>query len=88
MGNGYMVFDNGVRGFLRGTPTGAAPWEFDLIGTEGRVRSLAQGMETQYYCWVPGGPRGRGLPARALFPPTDKHPQHGSCSHRRSCSNV
>lgn len=72
MGNGYMVFDNGVRGFLRGTPTGAAPWEFDLIGTEGRVRSLAQGMETQYYRWVPGGPRGRSLPARAPFPlPTD-----------------
>ena len=68
MGNGYMVFDNGVRGFLRGTPTGAAQWEFDLIGTEGRVRSLAQGMETQYYRWVPGGPRGRNLPARAPFP--------------------
>ena len=68
MGNGYMVFDNNVRGFLRGTPTGAAQWEFDLIGTEGRVRSLAQGMETQYYRWVPGGPRGRNLPARAPFP--------------------
>ena len=68
MGNGYMAFDNGVRGFLRGTPTGAAQWEFDLIGTEGRVRSLAQGMETQYYRWVPGGPRGRNLPARAPFP--------------------
>ena len=68
MGNGYMAFNNGVRGFLRGTPTGAAQWEFDLIGTEGRVRSLAQGMETQYYRWVPGGPRGRNLPARAPFP--------------------
>jgi predicted dehydrogenase len=68
MGNGYMAFDNGVRGFLRGTPTGAAPWEFDLIGTEGRVRSLAQGMETQYYRWVTGGLRGQGLPARAPFP--------------------
>ncbi len=68
MGNGYMAFDNGARGFLRGTPTGAAPWEFDVIGTEGRVRSLAQGMETQYYRWVPGGLRGRGLPARAPFP--------------------
>ena len=77
MGNGYMVFDNGVRGFLRGTPTGAAPWEFDLIGTEGRVRSLAQGMETQYYCWVPGGPRDRGLPARAPFPLPTNVPSMG-----------
>ena len=68
MGNGYLAFDNGARGFLRGTPTGAAPWEFDLIGTEGRIRSLAQGMETQYYRWVPGGLRDQGLPARAPFP--------------------
>ena len=77
MGNGYMVFDNGVRGFLRGTPTGAAQWEFDLIGAEGRVRSLAQGMETQYYRWVPGGPRGRNLPARAPFPLPTSVPSMG-----------
>lgn len=77
MGNGYMVFDNGVRGFIRGTATGAAPWEFDLIGTEGRVRSLAQGMETQYYRWVPGGPRGRNLPARAPFPLPTSVPSMG-----------
>ena len=68
MGNGYLAFDSGVRGFLRGMPTGLAPWEFDLIGTEGRVRSLAQGMETQYYRWTPGGLRDEGLPARAPFP--------------------
>ena len=77
MGNGYMVFNNGVRGFLRGTHTGAAQWEFDLIGTEGRVRSLAQGMETQYYRWVPGGPRGRNLPARAPFPLPTSIPSMG-----------
>ncbi len=77
MGNGYMAFDHGARGFLRGTPTGAAPWEFDLIGTEGRVRSLAQGMETQYYCWVPGGLRDQGLPARAPFPLPTKIPSTG-----------
>lgn len=68
MGSGYLAFKNGVRGFLRTTPTGAAPWEFDLIGTEGRVRSLAQGMETLYYRWVPGGLRDQGLPAQAPFP--------------------
>lgn len=77
MGNGYLAFDNGVRGFLRGTPTGAAPWEFDVIGTEGRVRSLAQGMETQYYCRVPGGLRGQGLPARAPFPLPTNIPSMG-----------
>ena len=43
MGNGYLAFDNGVRGYIRAMPTGAAQWEFDLIGTEGRVRSLGNG---------------------------------------------
>ena len=68
MGNGYLAFNNGVRGYIRAMPTGAAPWEFDLIGTEGRVRSLANGTDTQYYRWVPGGLRDEGLPARAPFP--------------------
>ena len=67
-GNGYLAFDNGVRCFLRAMPTGIAPWEFDVIGTEGRVRSLANGAETQYYSWVQGGLRDEGLPARAPFP--------------------
>ena len=68
MGNGYLAFDNGVRGYIRSMPTGTAPWEFDLIGTEGRVRSLSNGADTQYYRWVPGGLRDEGLPARAPFP--------------------
>ena len=67
-GNGYLAFDNGARGYIRAMPTGTAPWEFDLIGTEGRVRSLANGTDTQYYRWVPGGLRDEGLPARAPFP--------------------
>lgn len=67
-GNGYLAFDNGVRGYLRSMPTGIAPWEFDLIGTEGRVRSLGNGTDTQYYRWVHGGLRDEGLPARAPFP--------------------
>ena len=68
MGNGYLAFDSGVRGYIRSMPTGTAPWEFDLIGTEGRVRSLANGTDTQYYRWVRGGLREEGLPARAPFP--------------------
>ncbi len=67
-GNGYLAFDNGARGFIRAMPTGTAQWEFDLIGTEGRVRSLANGADTQFYRWVPGGLRDEGLPARAPFP--------------------
>ena len=40
MGNGYLVFDNGVRAYLRSTSCGAAPWEVDVIGTTGRIRSV------------------------------------------------
>lgn len=68
MGNGYLAFDNGVRGFLRGMPTGMAPWEFDVIGTEGRIRSLADSLETQLYRWVEGGLRNQGVPAQGPFP--------------------
>lgn len=68
MGNGYLAFDNGVRGFIRGLPTGLAPWEFDLIGTEGRVRSMAEGLEREFSRWGVGGPRGRPIPAQSPFP--------------------
>ncbi len=32
-GNGYLAFDNGARGYLRSTDTGAANWEVDVVGT-------------------------------------------------------
>ena len=68
MGNGYLAFDNGVRSYLRGLPCGAASWDFDVIGTEGRVRSLAGALEFELTQMHPGGPRGSGLPARIPFP--------------------
>ena len=68
MGNGYLAFDNGVRGYIRGMPCGAANWEIDVIGEQGRVRSLAQGLEFEHYQMVSGGPRDRGLPAKVPFP--------------------
>ena len=67
-GNGYLVFDNGVRCFLRSLPCGVASWEVDVIGTQGRVRSLANCQEFELICLAPGGPRGRGVPARQPFP--------------------
>ncbi|MDA0336068.1 MAG: Gfo/Idh/MocA family oxidoreductase [bacterium] len=68
MGNGYLAFDNGVRAYLRSTPTGQASWEIDVIGTEQRVRSLAGGLDWELWRTVPGGPRGGGVPARIPFP--------------------
>lgn len=68
MGNGYLAFDNGVRAYLRGMPTGVASWEFDVLGTEGRVRLVAGCLELELTKLVPGGPRNRGMPAKVPFP--------------------
>ena len=39
MGNGYLVFDNGVRAFVRSMEAGGATWDFDVIGEDGRIRT-------------------------------------------------
>lgn len=68
MGNGYLAFDNGVRGYIRGMPCGTAQWEIDVIGTEGRFRSSANGQGVEFFRMAPGGPRGRDVPASVPFP--------------------
>jgi predicted dehydrogenase len=68
MGNGYLAFDNGVRGFIRGMPTGLAQWEVDVIGTKGRFRSSDGGQSVSYFKFTDGGPRGRQVPAEVPFP--------------------
>ena len=67
-GNGYLAYDNGVRAFLRGMPCGAASWDFEVIGTEGRIRSSTHGQDFEYYKMIPGGIRGGKLPARVPYP--------------------
>ena len=67
-GNGYLVFDNGVRGYLRSTACGAAPWEVDVIGTSGRIRSVNNAETFELIRMIPGGRRGRGVPAQCPFP--------------------
>jgi predicted dehydrogenase len=68
MGNGYLAFDNGVRAYMRGMPTGVASWEFDIIGTQKRVRTSPNALEFELLQNITGGPRGRGLTARSPFP--------------------
>ena len=68
MGNGYLVFDNGVRAYLRSTSCGAAPWEVDVIGTSGRIRSINNAEKFELIRVLPGGRRGRGVPATCPFP--------------------
>ena len=67
-GNGYLAFDNGVRAYLRSTPCGAASWDVDVIGTEGRIRSVSNGMEVEYWKLCAGGPRNQRIAARFPFP--------------------
>jgi predicted dehydrogenase len=65
MGNGYLAFDNGVRALARMWPSGAAEWDFEVIGETGRFRSVANGREVEWW-QVEGGPRGE--PRRRVFP--------------------
>ncbi len=67
-GNGYLAFDNGVRAYVRGMPCGAANWDFEVIGTQGRIRSCTHGLDFKYYKMIEGGPRGAGAPAQAQYP--------------------
>ena len=68
MGNGYLAFDNGIRGFLRGTPCGVANWDTDVMGTKGRARTSFNCAETEFTHLAPGGPRGRGIPVHSSIP--------------------
>ena len=63
MGNGYLAFDNGVRAFVRSLPSGAANWQFEVIGETGRFRSTANGTEIEWWTTMPDG-----TPARRVFP--------------------
>ena len=72
-GNGYLVFDNGVRGFLRSTPAGPiATCEFDVLGTEGRIRILENALQFELWKMAPTGPDGGEQVARLPFP----YPKH------------
>ena len=62
-GSGYLAFDNGARGLFRSTSSGpAADWEFDVLGTEGRLRGMFNGGE-----WEQWTTTENGNPARVRF---------------------
>jgi predicted dehydrogenase len=68
-GNGYLQYDNGVQGFVRAMECGAADWDFELIGTEGRVRTISDAAHIDY--WKMGKStlkRRRPEPAHLVFP--------------------
>lgn len=68
-GNGYLAYHNGVHAFVRSMPTGAAVWEFDVVGTKGRLRAWHDGEGVDFEKLVDSTLDGRRRePARFLFP--------------------
>ena len=77
-GNGYRAFDNGARAFIRSTPSGAAQWNFDIMGEEGMIRSVGDTRELELFALTsndfpvfsnsPYRPPGKGHVARYPFP--------------------
>jgi predicted dehydrogenase len=49
MGNGYLAFDNGARGFVRMMPTGGAEWDIEVIGERGGFRRLRDRPEISFW---------------------------------------
>ncbi len=68
MGNGYLAFDHGARAYLRALPTGVASWEFDVLGSQGRIRIVADSEKMEWTQMIPGGRRNRGIAAQLPFP--------------------
>lgn len=71
-GNAYVVFKNGVRGYLRMMNTGAAVQEWDIIGEHGRIRALDGGREFELWRRVGSGKTDR--PMREAFPRPQRLP--------------
>jgi predicted dehydrogenase len=68
-GNGYLQFDSGVQAFVRTMACGPAEWEFDVIGTEGRLRAINDGEEVEFWkVGTPTLPGRRREPIRQIFP--------------------
>ena len=68
-GNGYLAYDNGVHGYVRMMPCGAANWQFELVGTRGRLHALADAQEVAFHTLYTSSLEGRGEePAQRLFP--------------------
>jgi predicted dehydrogenase len=68
-GYGGLQFSNGVQAYVRTTNCGAADWEFEVIGTKGRLRALNDAEDVEFWKMAaPTLPGRRREPARHLFP--------------------
>jgi predicted dehydrogenase len=69
-GNGYLAYENGVRGFFRMLPSGAATWTIDAIGETGmvHVRNANEGYEFELWRNAPAVSGAAPTPVRHIFP--------------------
>jgi predicted dehydrogenase len=69
-GNGYLAYENGVRGFFRMLPSGAATWTIDAIGETGmvHVRNANEGYEFELWRSAPAISGAPPTPVRHVFP--------------------
>ena len=68
-GNGMLQFEDGVQAFVRTTECGVADWDFEVTGTEGRLRGVNDAEEVEFWRLAPALlPGRRREPARHLFP--------------------
>jgi predicted dehydrogenase len=54
MGNGYLAFGNGARGFARMMPTGGAEWDVEVVGERGGFRRPRDRPEITFWQVQPG----------------------------------
>jgi UDP-N-acetyl-2-amino-2-deoxyglucuronate dehydrogenase len=73
-GSGWLQFESGAQAFVRTTNCGAADWDFEVIGTRGRLRAINDAEEVEFWkLAAPILPGRRREPVRHVFPhPVDK----------------
>ena len=74
VGNGYLAWENGVRGFFRMMPSGPAVWTIDAIGETGMIRIRNAGDGYEFELWRMAAAVDGALPApvRHVFPRPQK----------------
>ena len=80
-GNGYLHYTNGVSGFVRTLACGAADWDIEVIGSKGRLRSLNNAEQVEFWKLTPSTLEGRRMePAQHIFPlPTSNENANVRC---------
>jgi predicted dehydrogenase len=69
-GNGYLAFENGVRGFFRMLPSGPATWTINAIGETGMIsiRNANEGYEFELWRMGQAVTGTQETPVRHVFP--------------------